>query len=336
MKRDGKGATLTGRIDKFGALGAAAALSGSVLGFAATAMAATGLSGCGAISESGAYRLTANLVTSEASCLRVTASNVSLDLAGRTITCTGSGFAGSCQAPGPGPTGIAVDAGLTGITIRGPGVVAGFDNGVSIVNSSATITGLTVTGPVCDEADCERPISNAIVVVGKLNPDGSVDLGQARVNIVGNTVRNHGRGIALLGAECGGSTPACAIYGNTAEHNTGLECNGILLSGASGYAVVGNQVHGNGSGECFPSVGIAVGDGSTGNLVATNDASSNVAVGIGVGPGTDGNRFVSNTARGNPFADLSALAGTVNDWSDSNRCIIERGAVPASVCNPGE
>lgn len=321
---------------KLGVLAVAAALGAGMLALPAGATAATGVTTCGAISTPGAYTVSANLVTSDAGCLSVTASNVSLDLAGRTITCTGSGFAGSCQRSGPGAIGIDVDAGLTGVLIRGPGMIAGFDNGVSVVNSSATIIGITVTGPACDEPDCQRPVSNAIIVIGKRNPDGSVDLGQANVNVVGNTVRNHGRGIALLGVQCGPSGPACAIYGNTAEHNTGLECNGILLSGASGYAVVSNQVHANGSGDCFPAVGIAVGDGSTGNLVGTNDASANVAVGIGVGPGTDGNRFLSNTARENPLADLSAFPGTVNDWSDSNRCIIERGAVPASVCNPGE
>lgn len=312
---------------------AAAALSG--LGFPTPVAATTGVASCGTLSAPGSYMLAANLATVDATCLVVHASGVILDLAGHTISCAGAGFAGSCQRPGAGPTGVRVDPGLSGVTVRGPGVIAGFDNGVSVENTAAYVTGLTVTGPSCDTPDCQRPVSNGIVVVGRFLPEGGIDLGQAPVNVVGNHVTNHGRGIALLGAQCGSGGVGCAVYGNSVDHNNGFECNGILISGVSGYAIVQNQVHANGAGDCFPQAGIAIGD-STGNVIANNDASSNVGVGIGAGPGADGNTFANNTARGNPLADLGAFPGTVNEWSDSNRCNVERGAVPPSVCNPGE
>ena len=303
-----------------------------VAGGAPPAAAASSVSSCGTLAAPGTYVLGSDLNVG-ASCFVITSNNVTLDLAGHTVSCNDAGFLGSCQVAGFGPIGVDVRPGLTGVTVKGPGVLAGFDNGVLFNNSDGTITNLTVTAPSCAPGGCSRPVSNGIVVAGRLHLDGSVDLGPARVSAVGNRIRNHGRGIALLGAQCGSG---CTAYGNIVTESGGDECNGILLSGTSGYALVGNQVHGNGAGDCFPPGGIVVGDGSTGNIVTGNDASANIGFGIAVGPGTSGNTIAANTARGNTFVDLQAVPGTINVWTDSNVCNTEGGAVPPTVCNPGE
>lgn len=306
-----------------------------VLGIPAPAGAASAVGSCGTLGAPGTYSLTSDLAASDGSCITITASGVTLLLAGHTISCHGSGFGGSCQRTGPGGIGVALTPGLSAVTVKGPGTLTGFDTGVVVEQGAALVDGLTVTGPPCDPSACSRPVSNGIAVVGHTNPDGSIDEGPVRVNVVGNSVSNYGRGIALLGARCAGAG-ACTVYGNTVENSSGDECNGILLSGASGFAVVANAAHGNGAGDCFPPAGIAVGDGSTGNVVANNDVSANVAIGIGVGPGTNGNTFTGNSVVDNPAVDLRAFPGTVNLWADNNRCHTEAGAVPASVCNPGE
>jgi parallel beta-helix repeat protein len=77
-------------------------------------------------------------------------------------------------------------------------------------------------------------------------------------------------------------------------------------------------------------------DESSDNVIANNNASDNSAFGIGVAPDTNGNTFIANTARRNAFVDLRAFDGTENLWNDNNRCNTESGAVPATVCNPGE
>src|SRR5215203_3562566 len=69
------------------------------------------------------------------------------------MTCTGSGFEGSCQVPGAFTAhGVYVppDLNLTGVVVKGPGTTKGFDNGVSIVGSDALVKGITITGPACD------------------------------------------------------------------------------------------------------------------------------------------------------------------------------------------
>ena len=48
-----------------------------------------------------------------------------LDLAGHTMTCTGSGFAGSCQVPAFTSHGVYVppDRHLRGLVVTGPGTI---------------------------------------------------------------------------------------------------------------------------------------------------------------------------------------------------------------------
>jgi hypothetical protein len=49
-----------------------------------------------------------------------------------------------------------------------------------------------------------------------------------------------------------------------------------------------------------------------------------------------GTYFTNNTARRNTVVDLNGWPGTTNAWLDNNRRNTEGGAIPPSVCNPGE
>src|SRR5688572_11930746 len=69
---------------------AAAVLVALALMAPAAAAAAAPVSSCQTIAGPGAYALTADLATVDATCIEITASDVKLDLAGHTIACTGS------------------------------------------------------------------------------------------------------------------------------------------------------------------------------------------------------------------------------------------------------
>ena len=302
-----------------------------------------GVSSCQTLASPGAYALTSDLTAVDATCIEITASDVTLDLAGHTMTCTGSGFEGSCQVPGAFTShGVYVppDLNLTGVVVKGPGTAKGFDNGVSIVGSDALVKGITITGPACDPSACDRPLSNGIVVVGTLIGDptqGNADLGPANVSLSENQVSNYARGIILIGPQCTGDA-GCVLKDNVIQDNFGQNnCVGIEAAGTTGYTLTRNVASFNGAfPSCFPGGGIGLTDGSTGNVVTRNDSSNNRGLGIAVGPDTNGNLFTNNTARGNIVADLFAFPGTENTWLDNNRCNTESGAVPPSVCNPGE
>ena len=326
------------------AMGLATLVTILTLVVAAGAFAATPrpISSCQTLSAPGAYTLASDLATVDATCIEITASNVKLDLAGHTMTCTGSGFAGSCQVPAFTAHGVYVppELNLRGVVVKGPGTITGFDNGVTIVGSDALVKGVTITGPPCDPSGCDRPISNGIAIPGTLIGDptqGVADLGPANVTLSENHVSNYARGISLLGPRCTGSA-GCVLKDNVVQDSFGaLDCWGIRVSGVAGYTLSGNAATSNGAfPTCFPGGGIVLADGSAGNVVTRNDSSNNGGFGVTVGPGTNGNLFTNNTARGNTVADLRAFPGTESTWLDNNRCNTESGAVPSSVCNAGE
>lgn len=284
----------------------------------AASAAPTPVSSCGTLDSPGAYALSSDLATFDASCIDIAASDVRLDLAGHAITCTGAGFAGSCQTAAFGPTGVTVASGRSGVAVIGPGRLSGFDNGVAVFDSDALVKGVTVAGPLpCDPASCERPVSNAILVRGR-----------SSVNVSGNEVSGYQRGVRLFITDCAGT---CVVNGNRAYDNS---CNGIALEEATGFTVTRNIVFANGSDACFPTAGIGLAQAS-GNLIANNDVSRNHVFGLGVAPETNGNAFVNNTALDNALADLRAFPGTSNFWNDNNRCETESGRCPRASATQG-
>jgi parallel beta-helix repeat protein len=304
---------------------------GMILAPSASA-APTAVSSCQTLSAPGAYALTADLATVDATCIEITASDVRLDLAGHAISCTGSGFEGSCQVATIGPTAVSLVADLNGVVVKGPGTIRGFDNGVRIAESNAQVNELTITGPPgCDPATCSRPTSNGIVAHGPLDGNGvPTGVGLAGVNLARNNVSNYQFGIRMLSVNCPSGDVGCAINANTVRDNS---CNGVHVIG-DGYTLTRNVASSNSSSPCFPAGGLILSGG--GNTVTNNDSSNNFGFGIAAGPGANGNLIANNKARGNTAVDLRAFPGTVNTWLDNNRCNTESGAVPSSVCNPGE
>jgi hypothetical protein len=57
----------------------------------------TPVGSCQTLDSPGLYALKADLAAVDSTCIEITASDVTLDLTGHTMTCTGSGFASSCQ-----------------------------------------------------------------------------------------------------------------------------------------------------------------------------------------------------------------------------------------------
>jgi parallel beta-helix repeat protein len=292
---------------------------------------------CQTLGAPGAYALAADIAVVETTCIEITASNVTFDLAGHTLSCTGSGFAGSCQAPEFASRGVSVAPELTGIAVKGPGTITGFDNGVVVEGSNAHVKGLTIAGPPCDPIDCPRPTSNGILV-----------LGESGANLSANSVRGYLYGLRLLDVQCRGVDPICVVNGNTVRDNTHW---GILVDESSGYTITRNVVASNGTTdffEAFHAGGIAMGTGGDGTTIVGNTASNNVGWGIGLAPATNGNTIINNIARGNQAggvrsgigdfeaADLMAFPESTNTWNDNNRCHSEAGVVPPTVCNPGE
>lgn len=286
------------------------------------------VSSCQTLGAAGAYELTADVAAVDATCLEITASDVKLDLAGHTISCTGSGFGGSCQVPAAAVNvGVVIAPNLTGVAVMGPGTISGFDTGVAIRDSNALIVGITFTGPPCDPAACSRPFSTGIIA-----------LGRSAVNLSRNDVSNHAFGLRIDGVECAGDAAACVLSRNTVHDNS---CQGILLVATTGYTLTRNVARSNGVIACFPRGGITLVFGSTANTVTSNNSSANGGFGIRtgfgnrIGPDTSGNHILNNTARGNTLGDLSEVDGA-NSWNDNNRCNTENGTVPSSVCNPDE
>jgi parallel beta-helix repeat protein len=306
----------------------AAALVAAILAAPSASAAPASVTGCQTLGAPGAYALTADIAVVEASCIAITASDVKLDLAGHTISCTGAGFAGSCQVPASvASQGIRVAPNLSGVVVTGPGVISGFDTGVAIQDSNASVKGVTATGPACDPASCARPLSTGIIA-----------LGRSGVSLSNNDVGNHAVGLRVDSVQCPAGDAACVLNRNTVHDNN---CQGILLVASSGYTLTRNASRSNGAAPCFPRGGITLVFGSSGNTIASNDSSNNNGFGIrtgfgnGIGPQTSGNHIVGNTATGNGLADLSQVDGQ-NSWNDNNRCNTEDGTVPSSVCDPAE
>ena len=316
------------RIRALCGLVVAATLVAATLAPPSASAAPAAVSGCQTLSAPGAYALTTDIAVVESSCIEITAGDVRLDLAGHTISCTGLGFAGSCQVPASvASQGIRVASKLTGVVVAGPGTISGFDTGVAIQDSNASVRGITAIGPACDPASCSRPFSTGIIV-----------LGRAGVNLRDNDVGNHAVGLRVDSAQCPDGDAACVLNANAVHDNN---CQGILLVASSGYTLTKNVARSNGAAPCFPRGGITLAFGSTGNTVVNNDSSHNNGFGVrtgfgnGIGPQTSGNHILNNVVKGNALADLSQVDGK-NSWNDNNRCNTEDGTVPDSVCDPSE
>jgi parallel beta-helix repeat protein len=231
---------------------------GALGGFAPAATAAPTTVSCGStIAAAGRYVLAADC---RGLGIEITASDVTLRLNGHSMTGTGSGT-------GSG-SGVFVfdDAGpLSGLTIKGPGRVAGYDAGVQLGVGDGGVSGSRVSG-----------------VTVTRNTDGILLDGGSGNTITNNTAnKNVDDGIDLFQAT------ANMVRGNTANNNNH---NGIALGGGSANAITNNTTNNNNSD------GIAVASGATSNTVSGNTANNNPLDDLlDANPGCDSNSWTGNT-----------------------------------------
>jgi hypothetical protein len=167
---------------------------------------------CQTISQPGAYKLVNNLTSTgqPGTCLNITASFVTIDLAGFTVT----GPHIETVIP-PGTTAISAGNDMTGITVRN-GSISSFAVGVSLEGDGSNVEGLRVTGQgstsLLGIAASGIVKGNTVVTIGA--SDGVFSVGIIATGIVtGNYVSFiHGGGFAI--GE--GST----VIGNTATNGS--------------------------------------------------------------------------------------------------------------------
>ncbi len=305
------------------------------------AEALTNISACGftaSTSPDTAYVVTANISTTVAgqTCITLDVGSATLFLGGFTITCTG----------GQGSTekGVKV-AGVSNVTVIGPGTIKDCNKGVHIdPSSNLLVKGLLITGPPSPGAGSNpRPASQGILVQGTVCPTPADTV----VNIMDNEVENHTEGIELDNADC------VNVHRNFVHDNNSdpIPCRGIVLANGSDNNNIGHNVVTENGENLAGDAGIAVLGGTT-NIINHNDTSGNCGDGIRVEAA--GNHMVGNTSKGNPntglattqcfaatvppgpFFDMRDTAGaSANKWNKNNICNTESG-LPAGVCSPSE
>jgi len=235
------------------------------------------------ISAPGHYFVTQNFSVASGSAIRILASNVVVDLNGRTLTHT--------STVGPDNIVVWIDAEnpLTGIVIR-DGFISGGRCGIASFNASGgnspvqvrvegvTIsgshTGISIGGDSIDIIGCRiEPLSDGISV-GLAGFSPSMRL---VAKVLNNVVHAPGNGIFVYGAR------SSRIQGNTVTgvYFTGISVAGVLGSNGGGNVVSDNLVSGA-TGVPTTSDGIALmTTGFPGSVSPTNLVSRNVVTGMG-------------------------------------------------------
>lgn len=299
-------------------------------------LATAGHLNCGDVVGPGLVKLDADLACNETNAspaaLTVGANGTKIDLNGFTISCTGSGYQGSCQGLGHG--GIRTD-GFSRVTIAGPGTIAGFTAGVFVHGGSdITVRNLVVTGPSDPTQRPEIAQGIEVTMVECPTPPDFV------VHIRRNEVSNHLIGIDLGLAGCVDVSHNYVHHNRSDIHGPSV---GINVEVSDRNRIAHNRVEKNGAG-VVNEAGIKL-DGSAFNRVIGNDASDNDGHGIlaqGMFQGGSHDNVISNNeARHNSLFDLAAEnAGTGNLWHSNNHCLTQGGSgpnlIPPGVCNPGE
>jgi hypothetical protein len=278
------------------------------------------------IQSPGNYILNANL-TSNASvdCIKITASNVSLKLNGKSIKYTGAAlpplnvnnpypFAGvrvAAAAPSLSPCSGTVTSRLCRIGIEGQGVIQGFPTGILMIKADASQVDLVTLlqnqyGLVGGDVVSLTVASN---VIGRsayegLRLDGPTSSTVSQNDVSGNGTSTapdfSGAGIVITCASiCSGVAKDNTVNNNTANGN-GLD--GIKIATHVFGVLLGTRVYGNVT-DCNGNYGIEVG------------------YGLMDSPGT---QVFNNTSLGNRAGDLyddstdNGLSGcTENFWSSN-------------------
>jgi parallel beta-helix repeat protein len=208
---------------------------GALGGLAPGASAAPTTVSCGStISGSGTYVLAADC---SGVGIEITASDVTLKLNGKTMT--------GCSSCGSGIFVFDAFGAVSGLTIKGPGTIIGYNAGVQLGVSDFGVSGSSVTGlTVTSNADgilLDGASGNTIrgITAGK-NVNAGIHLFQSSNNTVSGNTANHSNADGILLDRGSGGN---AVSGNTANNNNG---DGIdLVTGATGNTVSGNTAQGN-------------------------------------------------------------------------------------------
>jgi len=244
------------------------------------------------ISVPGNYIVTADLLTCAGDGIDINASNVTVNLNGHMITGT----------PGAG-TGINVTSGgsprLNHIGISGPGLIQGFNYGITISNSDYVQVSLTTVSNV------------ARAGAGGISAENVTYLTVAG-NVIGGTPKAEFIGL-LVGQSTGAQVTGNQIVGNGV---------GVWLLSGDSNSLTGNVVNGNsGSGIILGNVVSPV--PLTNSRVSSNTTNLNGVIGLSAGPyntvSSVGNEIYNNTSVGNTIdLDDGNTSGCGTDFWSSN------------------
>lgn len=256
-----------------------------VVGMGSAAAKPGTISECGAIlNEAGNYKLGADLTACPGFAITIAASGVSLNLRNHSITCD--------REDGRRDVGVEV-LGVTDVHIRN-GRISNCDAGIELLQTrDSKVNNMELTDNLLDP-----------LLGGGF---GLVTFQAVNNHINGNTAsRNNTAGIELF------FSSGNKINGNTASENFRSDDVpfpnfgiGIGVAFSNENEIIGNQTNNN------TDAGIALANGSTGNIVRGNTANDNENYGIGMfsredfqAPLAFGNLVQANRAIGNGRADL--------------------------------
>jgi hypothetical protein len=246
------------------------------------------------ISASGSYYLTGNLTVSSGDAIDITASGVTLDLNGFTITSTATGSSGS---------GVAIclfsSTGNTNITIVNGHILGDFSAGIQRYSypDNVRISGVSVCGCADIGIDLDGGYST---IIESCTVSSVAGIGISAEGIITRCTVFH-----------------CGIYGIAVGENssviacTSTETQNLKLVEGTGIYVVGNFCLITGNICNYNSFGIVV-DGYH-NRIDSNTAGGNLYYGIEEDAPNGGNSITRNFA---PFNGLDDYSGNAPDNPD--------------------
>ena len=294
-----------------------------MLAISSSARALTKVTACGqTLGKTGQYVLAADLDCSGtlASGLTISASNVTLHLAGHTLS------SADCDHT-KNITGIAINSGITGVQVEG-GTVKGFNDGISLYSANSRVSSMTITNACIfgiAVSGTNNQVDTSVVTLSGL--DG-IGIGAATgTKILSNDISGNTR----VGVDISNFSANSLVQNNIINHN-GLiagEQGGVAIFNGTGNVISNNTVNNN-----FNGIEVE----SAGNVISNNRVAGSVSTGIfvvGVGvPAT----VQMNKVLGSGVVDLSddsaTCAGGADIWKGNTFQTDLAGA--ASDGGPGQ
>jgi hypothetical protein len=297
---------------KLSARSLAAALFAMLLigGFCGLAGAAQAVSSCQTLSAPGNYFLTQNL-TATGDCLVIAASNVAIDLKGKTITGNGSN------------SGITDDGGDRDYAIIANGKIRGFDTGINLHSSgSAIISNINASNNGSQGVFISECCNTLDSVTANNNSGTGIVIGSDDSSLSNIQANNNGSGGIFISRCCN------ALISSTANNNNGV---GAEIDSSDNFIVNSKlQKNSNDGVEMVDDNGVIKsntsnngGDGmdfsDTVNLVTATKSNGNGGTGIDMGS----NRFgvlsgVQANKNGSDGVDMGCRGSTASLTAKNN------------------